>query len=152
MMRGRGEKKSQYKACRRQIASSIKRNICGIGNNGWEMKDAWYVVKTNYVLPEAEKELIENMIFSHSEKLTISFVLISASPGIPLYVGVIYSCNKWTLFQATNLMRIWQKFHAWAYLYNVLGSMHMGEQCLYIWVFLNSEFIQVIKVSVEVLD
>ena len=43
------------------------------------MKDAWYVVKTNYVFPEAEKELIENMLCSHSENLTIAFGLISAS-------------------------------------------------------------------------
>ena len=78
------------------------------------MKDAWYVVKTNSMFPEAEKELIENMLCSHSEKLTISFGLISASPGIQLYVGVSYSCSKWTLFLATNLNIIWQKFHAWA--------------------------------------
>ena len=70
------------------------------------MKYAWYVVKTNYVLPGAEKELIENMLCSHSEKLTFAFGLISASPRIPLYVGVSYSCSKWTLFLATNLMII----------------------------------------------
>ena len=70
------------------------------------MMDAWYVVKTNYVLPESEKDLIENMLCSHSEKLTIAFGLISANPGIPLYVGVTYSCSKWTLFPATNLMII----------------------------------------------
>ena len=58
------------------------------------MTDAWYVVKTNSVLLEAEKELIENMLCSHSEKLTIAFGLISASLGIPLYVGVSYSCSK----------------------------------------------------------
>ena len=92
------------------------------------MKDAWYVVKTNYVFPEAEKELIENMLCSHSEKLTIAFGLISASLGILIYVGVSYSCRKWTLFPATNLMRIWQKIQAWEELYHVLGSMHMGEQ------------------------
>ena len=111
-MRGRGVKKSQYKAYKRYIASSIKRNICGIGNNVWEMNDAWYVVKTNSLLPEVKKELIENMLCSHNEKLTISFGLISASLGIPLNVGVSYSCSKWTLFLATNLMIIWQKFHA----------------------------------------
>ena len=70
------------------------------------MKDAWYVVKTNFVLPEAEKELIENMLCSHSEKLTIAFGLISSIHGIPLYVGVIYSCSEWTLFLAANLMII----------------------------------------------
>ena len=58
------------------------------------MKDEWYVVKTNSMLPEAEKELIENMLCSHSEKLPIAFGLINASPGIPLYVGVSYSCSK----------------------------------------------------------
>ena len=52
------------------------------------MKDAWYVVKKKNLFPEAKKELIENMLCSHSEKLTIAFVLISASPGITLYVGV----------------------------------------------------------------
>ena len=91
------------------------------------MKDAWYVVKTNGVLQEAEKELIENILCTHSDNLTIAFGLISASPGIPLYVGVSYSCSKWTLFPATNLMRIWQKFQAWAEQYHVLGSMHMGN-------------------------
>ena len=78
------------------------------------MTDAWYVVKTNSVFPEAEKELIENMLCSHSEKLTIAFGLISESHGIPLYVRVSYSCIKWALFLATNMMIIWQKFHAWA--------------------------------------
>ena len=77
------------------------------------MKDAWYVVKTNSVFLEAEKELIENMLCSHNEKLTIAFGLISASPGISLYVGVSYSGSKWTLFPATNMMIIWNKFHAW---------------------------------------
>ena len=77
------------------------------------MKDAWYVVETNFVFPEAEKELIENMLCSHCEKLTICFGLISEIPRVPLYVGVSYSCSKWTLFLATNLMIIWQKFHAW---------------------------------------
>ena len=67
-----------------------------------------------FLYPEAEKELIENMLCSHSENFTIYFGLISESPGIPLYVGVSYSCSKWTLFPATNLMIIWQKFHAGA--------------------------------------
>ena len=100
-MRGRGVKKSQYKSCKRYIASSIKRNICGIGNNGCEMKDSWYVVKTNSVFLEAEKELIENMLCSHSEKLTIAFGLTIASPRILMYVGLSSSCSKWTLFPAT---------------------------------------------------
>ena len=57
----------------------MKKNICGIGNNGWEMKDAWYVVRTNSVLLETERELIENMICSHREKLTIAFGLLVQS-------------------------------------------------------------------------
>ena len=112
-MRGRGVKKSQYKYCKRYIASSIKRNICGIGNNGWEMKDAWYVVKKKNLFLEAEKELIENMLCIHSEKLTIAFGLISARPGIVFYVGVSYCCSKWNLFPATNMMIILRKLHAW---------------------------------------
>ena len=36
--------------------------------------------KTISVLPEAKKELIENMLSSHSERLTIVFGLISTSP------------------------------------------------------------------------
>ena len=71
------------------------------------MKDAWYVVKTNSVLLEVEKELIENMLCSHSEKLTIAFGLISARPGIAFYVGVSYCCSKWNLFPTTNMMIIW---------------------------------------------
>ena len=77
------------------------------------MKDAWYVVKKNSLLPEVEKELIENMICSHCEKLAIAFGLISAIPRIPLSVGVSYYCSKWTLFPTTNMMIIWQKFSTW---------------------------------------
>ena len=43
------------------------------------MKDAWYVVKTNFVFPEAEKELIENMLCSHSENLPLLLVLLVQS-------------------------------------------------------------------------
>ena len=47
-----------------------------------QMEKASYVLKTNLVLQNVE-EARENIIFGHSVKLIISFVIINTIPGTP---------------------------------------------------------------------
>ncbi|XP_057857107.1 pentatricopeptide repeat-containing protein At3g12770-like [Cryptomeria japonica] len=51
-----------------------------------KLKDAGYVPCTNFVLHDVEEDVKEVMLYSHSEKLAISFGLINTSPGSPIWI------------------------------------------------------------------
>lgn len=57
-----------------------------------QMKDAGYVPDTNSVLHDLEEAHKEQILYHHSEKLTIAFALISIPPGVPIIIKNIRIC------------------------------------------------------------
>eukprot|EP01018_Ginkgo_biloba_P020809 Gb_00201 [translate_table: standard] len=73
-----------------------------------QMKQEGYVPSTHVVLHNAEEEVKEHMLLSHSEKLAIAFGLINTSPGTPIRITknlrVCDDCHNATKF-ISNIVR-----------------------------------------------
>eukprot|EP01018_Ginkgo_biloba_P029405 Gb_03473 [translate_table: standard] len=85
-----------------------------------QMKEAGYMPNTNFVLHDVDKEVVEHMLSSHSEKLAIAFGLINTSPGSPIRIAknlrVCGDCHSATKFiskiaRREIIMRDANRFH-----------------------------------------
>eukprot|EP00253_Pinus_taeda_P001198 PITA_01198 len=74
-----------------------------------QMEDLGYIPNTNFVLHDVEEEAKERMLFSHSEKLAISFGLINTYPGATIRITknlrVCGDCHNATKFISSIVKR-----------------------------------------------
>lgn len=74
-----------------------------------QIEEAGYVPNTNFELHDVEEEVKENTLYSHSEKLAITFGLINTSPGSPIRImknlRVCGDCHNATKFISKIAMR-----------------------------------------------